>query len=181
MTGPRKFGKQVLLSRVESCQEKERAHFVDGTYCFFFLTKTNQKAGSSEIMIPRKQEIWSPKFCSKGSCSPQQLLQKHSVRVHPSHVFARRTSMCAAAIPSFLWLLTAPQTTLPVPCPSSCTQRTPFSHPFHFTSGSLTLKGTGHTWGQLQHKSWIQDTCKVTWWSGWAEKLSRATWKAKQS
>lgn len=58
MSGPRKFGRQVLLSRVESCQEKERAHFVDGTYCFFFfLRKTNQKAGSPEIMIPRKQEI----------------------------------------------------------------------------------------------------------------------------
>lgn len=37
MSGPRKFGRQVLLSRVESCQEKERAHFVDGTYCFFFF------------------------------------------------------------------------------------------------------------------------------------------------
>lgn len=52
MSGPRKFGRQVLLSRVESCQEKERAHCTDRTYCFFVF-KGKQ---------PKKQEalkLWS--------------------------------------------------------------------------------------------------------------------------
>lgn len=43
MSGPRKLGRQVLLSRVESCQEKERAHFVDGTIAsFIFFFKENK-------------------------------------------------------------------------------------------------------------------------------------------
>lgn len=50
-------------------------------------------------MISRKQEIRSPKLCSKGSCYPQQLLQKHPLRVRLSHMFARRPSMWCSCHP----------------------------------------------------------------------------------
>lgn len=42
-----------------------------------------------------KQEIRIPKFCSKGSRSPQQL-QKHLLKVHLIHMFARRHAPCGA-------------------------------------------------------------------------------------
>lgn len=42
-----------------------------------------------------KQEIRIPKFCSKGSRSPQQLW-KHLLKVHLRHMLARRHAACGA-------------------------------------------------------------------------------------
>lgn len=72
------------------------------------------------MMIPRKKQVRSPKFCSKASCSPQQVFQKHPLRVHLSHMFARRPSLWCSCHP--LLPVTAGSSTLSVPCPSSCTQ-----------------------------------------------------------
>lgn len=92
--------------RVLPGEGKSTLHWRDTKGSFFLLKKE-----SLEITIPRKQEIKSPKFCSKGLCSPQQLLQKHLLKVHLRHMFARRHTACGAiAIPSFLWLQTSNST-----------------------------------------------------------------------
>lgn len=57
----------------------------------------------------------------------------------------------------------------------------PFTYPFHFTSRSLLLKGTGHTWGAHQSvrqkliSRHLETQSKWAWRSGWAGKFSRKT------
>lgn len=138
----RKMGIWVVLGSLEgkyffqdwrAARRKKELTSLMGPIASFALRKTNQEAGSPEIMIPRKQEIRSPKFCSKSSCSPQQLLQKHPLRVNLSHMFARKPGMWHSCHPF-----------LPVTADSSTNHplhTLPFllhtAHPLHtlFTSG----------------------------------------------
>lgn len=110
-------------------------------------------------MIPRKQEIRSPKFCSKGSCFPPitasetssegpsqtYVCQKSHSMWYNCHPFLPVTTdfqfyiKHAASLPPLHFLLhTSPG---------------PFTHPFHFKSGSRILKGMGHIWGGISNSN----------------------------
>lgn len=143
---------------MESAARRRKEHIsLMGLHsCAFFFFKKKKKHASLEVMIPRKQEIRSPKFCSKGSCFPPTTASETSSEgPSQTYVCQKAHSMWCNCHP-FLPVTTDFQfyikhaASLPPLHFLLHTSPGPFTHPFHFKSGSRILKGTGHIWGAPQ-------------------------------